>query len=372
MKHLMLVFTLLVSACGEITPEAPSATPTPSPEKPFALSYGWLGDTILARTPNHWLRITAKSSPQMLPEQPFNPEANILHWQAPLTAFSTYEGNQHHLRSLRLPDGAITDLGKISANNASPLMAWDPNGQRLAVAVLGLNPVSEGLPLVDASIYILSPGQAPQRIMTRTQAGVDTGDGSFAITQLRWRPDGQLLASSEHIAATTNSKLWRISPDGSEHQELLNLRGRTLRDFSLAPNGRLAMIVQARIDRQGIYLAEADGSDIQNVLAEDEHQEAINEIQWAPDQQALVYTSRPLTSGSYADILRLDLGDKQVRNLTNTPERQEQQLQWSPNGQLTYVIGQASPAQRPELGLYQMPPEGGRREALLQIENLSP
>jgi hypothetical protein len=374
MKQLLFIFALFLSACGETPPETPSVTATPSPEKAFALSYDWLdsGEALLVRSSEHWLRITSGQNQQILPEQPLNPEANLLHWQAPLAAFSTYEANQHHFRSMRLPSGEISDLGTIPAN-ASPLMAWDPEGKRLAVTVMGLTPTGEGLPLVDASIYILTPGQAPRRIMTRTQAGIDTGDGSFSITQLRWRPDGQLLAASEHIAAATTSKLWRINPDGSEHQEILSFQGRTVRSFSLAPtSGRLAMIVQARIDRQGIYLAEADGSGIQRLLGEDEHQTALNEIHWTPDQKALVYTSRPLTSGSYADIQRLELGDNQIRNLSNTPERQEQQLQWSPSGQLTYVIGQASPGQQSELGLYQMPSEGGRRETLLQFGNLSP
>lgn len=371
MKPLFALF-LLLTACGETPSEMPTPSATPIPEKPFTLSYDAFGDSILARTSEHWLRI-ANGSVQILPETILHPEASTLHWQAPQAAFSTYTGSRHHIQSLRLPDGMLSDLGQISANNTPPLMAWDDSGQQLAVAVLGLSPVSDGLPQVDASVYLLKPGQVPQRLMTRTQAGVDSGDGSFAITQLRWRPDGQLLAASEHTAATTTSKLWRIHPDGSEHQEVLSFRGRTLRDFALAPtSGRLAMIVQARIDRQGLYVAEADGSGLARVLAEDEHENALNEIHWTPDQQALVYTSRPLTSGSYADILRLEVGDNQVRNLSNTPERHEQQLQWSPDGQLTYVIGQTSPAQRAELGLYQMPPTGGRRTALWQIENLSP
>jgi hypothetical protein len=58
---------------------------------------------------------------------------------------------------------------------------------------------------------------------------------------------------------------------------------------------------------------------------------------WSPDRTRVIYT----TGNNYSDIFLYDLGLKATRNITNNPDRYDNEIDWSPDQDELLMIGQS-------------------------------
>ncbi len=219
-----------------------------------------------------------------------------------------YESNRDgnwEIYLLDVQSGKTYNLTRDPADDLTP--AWSPDGSQIAF-------VSNRADGKHLELYIMDADGGDLR-------RVASSPGQY--TDPFWTPDGQSLVLTHgyeqiyRLSVATDSEQWlgtgflpRLSPDGSallyyadgtspvnSHIYRLNLSTRQITDLTpgpthnwngvWSPDGRKIMFVSSRIGQIGLYIMNADGSDIQPILP------GKNDLTpaWSPDGTQIVYAS---------------------------------------------------------------------------------
>jgi Tol biopolymer transport system component len=195
--------------------------------------------------------------------------------------------------------------------NVTPL--WTPVGLRSAA--------SSSTAASGSNVYVLELSTGRIRAVTR----IGAAGGSFDSPS--WSPGGRVLALSGSPCddcPDQDTRLYVASPTRTSVQQLpIPAEILPAERPSWNPAGTQLLLIGG-LDA-AIYRIAADGSNLRKVLGGPAHDEAV----WAPDGHRFAFTQQQ-PNGNW-DIYVSDVLRRSVRQLTRTPESEEQPA-WSPDG----------------------------------------
>jgi Tol biopolymer transport system component len=135
-----------------------------------------------------------------------------------------------------------------------------------------------------------------------------------------------------------NDEIYSMNPDGSDQ---VNLTANPADDFDPAysPNGRLIAFTSDREDdgALAIFVMRADGSGQRRLITDTPPGFWDFDPTWSPDAHRLAFTrstapTEPDGPPGPGEIWTAKLGGRDLHNLTNTPEIDDFEADWSPRG----------------------------------------
>jgi WD40 repeat protein len=143
--------------------------------------------------------------------------------------------------------------------------SWSPDGQQFAFPA-GSDFFNNSAKHPDHKIYLLNADGSNLRQVTF---------GDFHDQEVDWSPDG------EWIALYRNCQLWRIRPDGSDAQPLVQLE-QCIEIPVWSPDSKEIAFIYARSGYfEGIWMVNKDGSNLHEIYAF--KVEPYGGISWSPD-----------------------------------------------------------------------------------------
>jgi Tol biopolymer transport system component len=199
---------------------------------------------------------------------------------------------------------------------------WSPNQSRLAFAFVGGGASGSGIAVVDP----------------RAGAGAQLfirGKGSEFFLRPTFAPDGASLVAQRRGPGGGGSTLWRIDRSGTPNRITTDPAWFDFKAWFTRDGKR---IVYSRRPAKGgwhqIVNVGADGQDARVIL---QHEAAdFHSSRPSPVRDELVFVSNQTETETF-DVYLADLDGKRVRNLSQTPERNEFAPRWSPDGSLIAV-----------------------------------
>ena len=217
---------------------------------------------------------------------------------------------------------------RLTTNTTWDLGAvWSPNGKTVAFYGTQFDPATDkqvGPP----HVYLINADSTNQRLLTDHPG--------------RWpsfSPDGKKIAFDNGGQPSAN--IFVANADGTDVQQLTGLKGEQQRNIrpDWSPNGQQIAFTSRRDGHDEIYVMNADGSDQTRLTNTDRPsgEPTVSNIApaWSPNgQQILFQTDRDLNADGTAneEIYLMNADGSDQTNLTNYAGRDEDPA-WSPNGQ---------------------------------------
>ncbi len=245
---------------------------------------------------------------------------------------------------------AVRALGRDGG--AAPSAGEQPNSGNPA-AETGLLPGATGKLLYGQ----FDSGRNQYDIWLTTMDGQEqriVGDGENTATA--WSPDGKL------VAVTRDAAIY-IGPLDNPTERQISADDVFARYPAFSPDGRyLAYSVSS--DLRGAYRLVI--TDLQTGATREVGLNYVAWIMWSRQDQ-LTFAARPQPNAAQ-DIFILEENDR-PRNLTNTPDIEEDFPSWSPDGrQLAFTASPSGQANLPQRQIYLMDANGGNRKQLTQSQ----
>lgn len=230
---------------------------------------------------------------------------------------------------------------------------WSPNGKAIALSAC-TNNITERF-----NLYVLPLSGGNIRQLTHVGYDPEQG-GEDNFVQPDWSPDGKWLVVARASFWEPGPGLYRMRPDGSEMQYLVNMEAAAP---AWSPDGNWIVFTAPALHdniNQNIYRMRSDGSQVEQLT--DGAHSYVNPI-WSPDGQWLVfeaenvvYVMRP--DGS--DFHSLN-GSLDYMNISREP--------WSPDSQWIVLIGGATRNINGDIyhiqgQIYRIHPDGSGRQQL--------
>jgi len=215
------------------------------------------------------------------------------------------------------PDGSKQiKLGEIGYANPECLK-WSPDGQR--IAFYGM----------DGKICIANADGK-----NLSKVGLT---GQHLSPLFSWSPDGAEIAVVGRVPSSFESDIYAINVESGEARKLTDSADISKSDVAWSPDGRqIALVGFDRVSRdyRHIYLIDPDGSN-QRLLVTVPIGDLLQQIRWSPDGKKLLYVHWITVDDMdvKSEIYLVDVEDGTIINLTNTPDIDEIDPAWSPDGQ---------------------------------------
>ena len=197
-------------------------------------------------------------------------------------------------------------LARDARNAATP--AWSPDGRQIAF---------EGGPNPWMGIYVVNADGSGQRRLARNGRAP------------AWSPDGRT------IAFLSDSKIYLMNADGSEHRPLTKPLGQ--RSLAWSPDGRTLAFLREGCGQFCFYLyvVNSDGSGLRNLTSKlgarghfGDPGGPASDPAWSPDGQTIAFVRLNARRGIY--VVKAD--GSGLRNLTPKPVGAYAAPAWSPDG----------------------------------------
>ena len=210
------------------------------------------------------------------------------------------------------------------------------------VLAAAISPDGKFLAYSDANgfhLRLISTGETRQLTLPSglAVASVFSGAPETLLAPLSWYPDGSkvLITTAAHPGEPPS--LWAVSILGGAARKLRE--GAAAASFS--PDGsQIAFLGDYDSgSAQGIWVSTADGDDQRRIVAA-QHDEAFNEVAWAPNGHRLAYSKRLAGTGIYVNAIEsVSLkGGPPIQILSST---KLQGFCWLPDGRVVYSLRQS-------------------------------
>jgi Tol biopolymer transport system component len=173
-------------------------------------------------------------------------------------------------------------------------------------------------------------------------------------------PDGSTVAFVRKDATAVPPSLWVIGIDGT-YEHAITRAPADVRSPAWSPDGSL-IAFSAADEPQGraVYTIHPDGSDLQLITQD----QAVVDVAWSPDGTSIVYSGiAPGEPVSVADLWVVSLDGSDPRRLTQTPDLEERDPTWSPDGSTIAFVS--------DDGIREMPSGGGESQVVVPWSPLS-
>ena len=133
------------------------------------------------------------------------------------------------------------------------------------------------------------------------------------------------------LDATNITQIFRSSIEGGQRRQLTNGRG-TVEAAQLSPDGQWIVYQTSEARQSGIYRIRPDGTDHDTIIAEN----AFSLLDFSVDGSLwFYYLAR---NGEVADLYRVELDDRDLQNMTRIAEGVSWHINWSPDQRwLAYI-----------------------------------
>jgi len=213
-----------------------------------------------------------------------------------------------------------------------PLLQWSPDGQRIAFGTCGLK--SNKICIADAdgkNLHEIGPPVSEDCVIVGLSWSPDGAE--IAVAGLRWQPPpGEPPFPAMEI--------YVINVESDEARQLTDSPDTNKYEVAWSPDGtQIAFIALNRDspDYWQIYVIDADGSN-QRLLVSVPEANWLQQISWSPDGKKIMYVSKVAVEEweslyhYYGEIYVVDVEDDTITNLTNTPDIDDRDPAWSPDG----------------------------------------
>jgi Tol biopolymer transport system component len=187
------------------------------------------------------------------------------------------------------------------------LAAWSHDGQRIAYIT------QRGQDTSTAELAVIGPGDNPKQLTHNRAWEYGTS----------WSPDGKWIAYGSEQGGSWH--VWLIHPDGTGAHILAGTGGGNAPDWS--PDGRSILFTSDRSGTDDLYVVPATGGAARRLTAGPCHND---NGRWSPDGKRIAYAT--FCNGGWNDIAVMNANGGGVRNLTNTPNVEEEVPSWLPDG----------------------------------------
>jgi Tol biopolymer transport system component len=224
------------------------------------------------------------------------------------------------------PDGG--NQVQLSHNDRTDFdPAWSADGTQL---------VFSSSTATDADIWVMNADGTGEHNVSN--------DPGVPDIQPAWSPDGTQIAFVEQRPIDGTSAVWVMDADGSNQQQLTDLRTVNLHP-NWSPDGSRIAFATNRDGNLELYTIEPDGTDLTRLTNTPGQQE--DNPNWSPDGGRLVYdacvaTSYPCPGSPNFDIFAMRADGSARRRLTDDPSI-DANAAWSPDGREIVFRSDRSP-----------------------------
>lgn len=190
----------------------------------------------------------------------------------------------------------------------SYLPAWSPDGRRIAYIS------QEGGKTSTAELYVIGTGGRGERRLTHDAAW------EYGAS---WSPDGRRIAYGSEQGGKWH--VWIMNADGSGARILAGTEQGNAPDWS--PNGRTIAFTSDRTGNDNIYLVGDSGGTARRLTTGPCHSD---NARWSPSGRLLTYAV--FCPHGWNDIYVMNADGSHPRDLTNTPNIEEEVPAWLPDG----------------------------------------
>lgn len=210
-----------------------------------------------------------------------------------------------------------------------PILQWSPDGKRIAFGTCGLKSNKICIANADGkNLHEVGPPVSEDCVISSLSWSPDGGE--IAVAGLRWQPPpGEPPFPAMDIYA--------INVESGEARKLTDSPDTNKYEVAWSPDGTQIAFVALNTDSPDywdVYVIDADGSNQRHLISVSEAN-WLQQISWSPDGKKLMYVSLVVAGEMgkhYGEIYVLDVEDGTITNLTNTPDIDDCDPAWSPDG----------------------------------------
>jgi len=214
-----------------------------------------------------------------------------------------------HADQLVLAKPGAAALHPLTHNERENYLAvWSPDGKRLAYIS------QEGTNTATADLFVIGADGRGQKQLTHDQAW------EYGAS---WSPDGRRIAYGSKQGGVWH--VWIMNANGTGGHIVAGTKYGNAPDWS--PDGRTIAFTSDRTGNDNIYVVSASGGTARRLTAGPCHSD---NARWSPDGKLLAYSV--FCDHGWTDIDIMNADGRQPRDLTNTPNVEEEVPAWLPDG----------------------------------------
>ena len=245
----------------------------------------------------------------------------------------------HIMGEIYTRDFAGGPLKRLTSNTTQEAdVAWSPDGSKITYGSVAGSTTQD--------IWIMNADGTGKKNLTN-----DTSVNMGAV----WSPDGSKIAYASTNTSGGSWNIWVMNPDGSGRKNLTQSPSSELNyDPSWSPDGSRIAFSSLRSGQMGIYVMDADGTDVAPILVD---VGVSNETpSWSPDGAKIAFET---TDMGVTNIATMNADGSGFKKITDRPAP-DLRPKWSPDGHHIMFVSNADG----DFDLWMVDPDGSSLQHL--------